>query len=126
MLVLTLGAFFIVLGITGVFKELGESIFSLSSRYSTLEVVFGIAELVCGILLFVGFFVMSDKRPVFWGGLIVLVFWIIRIALTRFVWGLTFIKNGTIHIPNFMSWLLVLCCELVISAALLAVVRSND
>ena len=122
-LILFLGAFFIVLGITGVFRDLGESIFSITSEYSTMEIIFGVIEIICGLLLFIGFFLFYDSRPVFWGGFILMVMWIIRIAMTRFMWGMNFIYNGTISIPKLISWLLILLCELIILAALIVILR---
>ncbi len=123
---LALGAFFVILGISGIFKELGESVFALSSSYITLEVIFGVAEIICGLLLFLGFFLFSDSRPVYWGGFIVLIFWISRIVLSRFIWGLNFINNGNISVPLLFQWLLIFCAELIIAASLLIVLRRYD
>lgn len=125
-LVLSLGIFFIVLGLAGVFDNIDESIFSLGARYSNLEVIFGIAEIICGLFLLIGFFAMSHTRAVFWGGFIVLIFWIVRIFITKFANGLTFIHNDTLSFTRLVSWLLVLSCELIIASALLLVIRRND
>ena len=71
---LCLGAFFIILGICGIFPELHESIFELSGgyRYYTLEVIFGVVEILCGLLLVLGFFVFRDSQPVYWGAFILI------------------------------------------------------
>jgi len=119
---LILGAFFIILGITGLFRELPEGIFGLQTGYNWLEVVFGVTEIICGILILLGFFIFSDSRPVYWGSFIVLIFWIARIILSRFFWGFNFIYRGQISIPSFFSWLLALSCELIIAAALFVIV----
>ena len=123
---LTLGAFFIILGIAGIFRELGESIFSLKSGYSTLEIIFGVAEIICGLVLFLGLFLFSDSRPIYWAGLIVLIFWVSRIVLNKFIWGLNFIHEDKISIPQLSQWILILCCELTIAAALMVVIRRHD
>lgn len=121
-----LGTFFVILGLTGIFRELSESIFSLSSHYATLEVIFGIAELIFGFLLFAGAFLFSDSRLIYWSGLIILIFWVTRIVLSKFIWGLNFIYNGNISIPALFHWLLILTCELAIAAGLLVVIRRNE
>ena len=94
---LTLGAFFIILGIAGIFRELGESIFSLKSGYSTLEIIFGVAEIICGLVLFLGLFLFSDSRPIYWAGLIVLNYVEIpeiqaEIQIERY-WGVLLLNN---------------------------------
>ena len=123
---LTLGAFFIILGITGIFRELGESIFGLHSGYGALEVIFGIVEIFCGLLILTGFFAFRDTQPVYWGGFIALILWIARIVLSRFLWGMTFIVNDGIVISRLIDWLLVLSCELIIGAALLVILKRYE
>ena len=121
-----LGAFFIILGIAGIFREFSESIFSLKSGYSSLEIVFGITEIICGLLLLLGSFLFANSRPIYWGGFIVFIFWVSRIVLSKFIWGLDFISDGNVSIPKLFQWLLVLSSELIIGAALMTVIQRYD
>ena len=123
---LLLGSFFITLGICGIFRQIGQGIFSLKMSNPTMEIIFGIAEILCGLLILLGFFLFSNQRAIFWGGFIVLIFWVARIVLNKFIWGFDFIYNGNINIPAFFGWLLYLLCETIIAAALLMTVRDYD
>lgn len=121
---LCLGAFFIVLGICGIFWEMHESIFELSGSYRPLEIIFGIVEIFCGLLLVVGFFVFRDSQPVYWGAFILLIAWIARIVLSRFI--LVHRLNMFMTIAGFFQWLLSFTCELIIGAALLVIIRRHE
>lgn len=123
---LLVGAFFIILGIAGIFPEIGESIFSLKFSYHWLEVVFGVAEIICGLLLLLGFVIFSDTRGVQWGSLLAFIFWVARIVFSRFIWGMNFVSGGNIIFPRFFEWLLILCCDLIIASAILILVRRYD
>ena len=119
---LCLGAFFIILGLCGIFPDIGESIFSLQYDYVTLEVIFGIIEIFCGILIVTGFFLFKTSQPVYWGGFIAFIIWVSRIVLTRFIWGLNF----EITMAQFIEWLLILCSQLIIGASLLVIIKRFD
>jgi len=121
----TLGLFFLVLGIIGVIPRLQESVFTLNDTYG-LEIIFGIVELVCGIVLLSGLFPFVRKKMVSSASLVVLGFWLIRIILSKFVWGLSIGNGGIIFHPVFSVWILVLSTELVIAAALYIVYRAYD
>jgi uncharacterized membrane protein YphA (DoxX/SURF4 family) len=123
---LLLGSFFIVLGICEIFPNTSTGIFSLRSGNPTLETIFGITEIICGLLVLLGFFLFSNQKGIFWGGFIVLIFWIARIVLSKFIWGFDFMYNGNINIPAFFSWLLYLLCETIIAAALLMTVKEYN
>lgn len=123
---LTLGAFFIILGLTGIFREFSENMFSLQQGYTSLEVIFGIVEIFCGLLILTGFFAFRDSQPVYWGGFIALILWISRIVLSRFLWGMTFIVNDGIVISRLVDWLLILSCELIIGASLLVILKRYE
>jgi hypothetical protein len=123
---LTLGLFFIALGVCGIFTELHASVFEFTTHYMALDVIFGIVELFCGILLVLGFFMFKESQAVFWGGFIAFIAWTIRIVLSKFIWGLTFMYNGNINIPNFVIWLLILLAMVVIDLALLIVIRKYE
>lgn len=123
---LFIGAFLIVLGIGGIFPEIGESIFSLKFQYYWLEVVFGIVEIICGLLILLGFILFSDSKGVQWGSLIAFIFWVARIIFSRFIWGMNFVYNSQIVFPKFFEWLLVLLCDLIIANAILILIRRYD
>lgn len=120
---LFLSIFFIFLGIAGVSRQIGEgSFFQLSAGHTNLEIIFGVVEIVCGILLLLGMFMFVDRKITSLAGLVVLIFWIIRIVLTRFVWGL----NLNSSISNLFLWLLFLSCELLIAAAIWSVMQRYE
>lgn len=121
----TLGLFFLVLGIIGVIPRLQESVFTLNDIYG-LEVIFGVVELICGIVLIAGLFPFVRKRMVSIASLVVLGFWLLRILLSKFVWGLSIGNSGVLFHPVFSTWILVLSTELVIAAALYIVYRAYE
>jgi hypothetical protein len=121
----TLGIFFLVLGIIGVIPRLQESVFTLNDNFG-LEIIFGIVELVCGLVLLSGLFPFIRKKMVSSASLVVLGFWLIRIILSKFVWGLSIGNSGIIFHPVFSVWILVLSTELVIAAALYIVYRAYE
>ena len=125
---ITLGAFFIVLGVLGVLTNVDESIFKLNNGNITLEVIFGVVEIICGLLLLLGFFAFGTSKAVSMGGIVVLIFWIARVVLTKFVWCFHSTKNGIsfYFTPNFELWILTLITELVILASLLVVIKKYD
>ena len=104
-----------------------ESFFSLNAQRN-FELLFGIIELVCGFLLLLGFFAFNSRAAVYWGGVIVFIFWIVRIVLTKLLWSFHISSSGIAfyHGRNLDIWLLALATELVIAAALLVVVRRYD
>ena len=122
---LALGLFFIVLGIIGVLPQLQESVFTLNDNHN-LEVVFGIVELVCGIIMMAGLATFRKKRPIAIATIVVLFFWAVRIVLSKLVWGLAAGNSGIHFRPDFSFWLLVLSAELVIAAALFVVYRAYE
>ncbi len=122
---LTLGLFFIVLGIIGVVPQLQESVFTLNDNYY-LEIIFGAVDLVCGIILIVGLLTFARKKAIATASIVVFFFWLLRIILTKFVWGLTIGNSGIYFKPFFSVWLLILAVELVIAAALYVVYQASD
>lgn len=122
---ISLGAFFIILGIIGVIPQLQESVFSLNDTHG-LEIIFGIVEIICGLLLMAGLFTFLRKKAVSLAGLVTLGIWLLRILLTKFVWGLKLGNSGIMFIPQFSTWILVLSCELVIAASLYVLYRLYD
>jgi hypothetical protein len=124
---LALGIFFIALGIAGIFPQLVQGVFSLNTSYYFLQVVFGVVELICGFLLCMGFFIFKDTTAVYWGGFIVFILWCVRIVISKFIWGFSFINDyGNIVPAYFFTWLLVLLAEIIIALALLVVIRRYE
>lgn len=122
-----LGLFFIFLGIAGISPDIGEgAFFQLSKGYSSLEMLFGIVEIICGLLLIMGLFLSFNYKAIYFGSLIVFIFWIARIVLTRFIWGFNFINKGNLNFSLFLVWLLYLSCELAIGAAIWVVMQRYD
>lgn len=122
---ISLGAFFIILGIIGVIPQLQESVFSLNDTHG-LEIIFGIVEIICGLLLMAGLFTFLRKKAISLAGLVTLGIWLLRILLTKFVWGLKLGNSGIMFMPQFSTWILVLSCELVIAASLYVLYRLYD
>jgi hypothetical protein len=118
-----LGAFFIIIGVFGVLPQVDESIFSLRNSFQWLEVLFGCVEIACGVFLVASAFLRLAEKTTRAASLIVLVFWLLRIFLSKVVWGLDF-NNGLAFLPSFSQWLLALSVELVIAAALFHVQNS--
>ncbi|HAP44097.1 MAG: hypothetical protein A2087_06350 [Spirochaetes bacterium GWD1_61_31] len=122
----SLGAFFVILGLYGILPSLEESIFTFPGNYRTLEVVFGIAELLCGIYILSGVFIRIKQNTTFIATLAVLLVWLARIALTKVVWGIVINDSGVFFRPSFSIWLLGLACELVIVSAVHALMKAYD
>jgi hypothetical protein len=119
-----LGLFFIILGILGVLPQFDEGIFSVNNQM-TIEIIFGVVQIICGLILFTGLFQSAATGLVSFSGLIVLIFWLVRTALTRVIW-LIHINNNRISFqfyPDFSQWILLLTLDLVIAASLLVVIK---
>ncbi|MCG8570829.1 MAG: hypothetical protein MJB14_11885 [Spirochaetes bacterium] len=124
---IVLSIFFIILGFYGIMDNIDESIFSLNNTRN-FEVIFGVIELVCGLLLLLGFFAFHSRGAVYWGGVIVFIFWLVRVVLTKVIWCLH-ISSSTFAFrfrPDFYQWLLALATELIIAVALLVIIRRYD
>ncbi len=115
---LSLGIFFIFLGLWGVLPNVDEGIFSLNNRVQWIEVVFGLVELVCGAFLAISAFVRLRLKTVSSATAVILVFWLLRVFLSRVLWGMTFTDAGIGFHPVFHVWILVLSCELIIASCL--------
>ncbi len=119
LLKITAGLFFIVLGFLGVLPNVNEGAFTLNDN-RVLEVVFGIIELLCGVFVLASVFTFIPKKNVSLVTLVVLIFWIIRIVLTKILWR--FPRNGA----EAPVWLLMLCAELVIAAAVFQIYSAES
>lgn len=115
---ISLGIFLTLLGIMGIVPNLDESVFSLNNSYSALEVMFGIVELICGVFIIMSMFTMFSRKIKYQVSLIILIFWLARIGISKILFGFTVNANGIFFYPNMAVWLLVLSCELIIAACL--------
>jgi hypothetical protein len=104
--------FFLLLGLMGILPNVDEGIFAINNRQLGVEILFGAAELFCGVVLMVSLFAFMRRRTVYRACIIVFILWIIQILLSRFVWGL---PSGTV--AGFLNWLLVLSVESIVAAA---------
>ncbi len=122
---LAIGFFFVVLGILGIIPQAGEGFFSFSRDRTTLEIIFGIAELFCG-----GFFLFDAVRRIprktsLLITLIILCLWIVRIIITLFYQGIDITNQGILFHPTFWGWLQALSVDLVIAAVLWYLYKSE-
>ena len=108
------GAFFILLGVAGVLTNVEESIFSLNNGNITLEIVVGVVEIACGVILLAGLFNALGVRTMSTVTFVVLIFWVARLVLANFFWADIPVGNTFVMI----RWLLDLSAEVLIAAAL--------
>ena len=120
MLRLAVGIFFIVLGFAGIIPQAGEGIFSISRDRTTLEIVFGIIEMACGVFLLVDFFKPIPRKTSITFLLIILVAWLARVVIVRFVQGIDYRSSAIVFRPDFWSWLLALATDLVVASGIWA------
>ena len=109
-----IGIFFFILGLFGLLPNVQESIFSLSDVNLTLEVLFGILEIGCGIILILGLFMYSKKSLLNKASFIILIFWAARIFVSKFVFWFSMIGDGFYFAGGFAQWLLSLIVELIL------------
>jgi uncharacterized membrane protein YwaF len=113
--------FFLVLGITGILTSVDESVFSLNNENLTLEIVFGVVEILCGLVILLNLFSEKNYKSVANASLIVLGFWLARIVLSKFVWGTIPDADSA----RIYSWALDILTELVIAASIFVLARSH-
>jgi len=118
LMMLALGLFFTVLGISGIIPQAGEGIFGFSKDRTTLEVVFGVLELLCGAFLLFDAVKRIPSKTSSTVLLVIFALWVIRIVVTQFIQGLDFDSGGIEFQPTFWSWMLTLSTDLVVAAAL--------
>ncbi|MBN2546621.1 MAG: DoxX family membrane protein [Spirochaetes bacterium] len=123
---LILGAFFIILGIADIFPEIGESIFYLNVVYNWMYILFGVVEILCGLLILLGFIMFNDVKPIQWGSLIAFIFWVARIVFSRFIGGLSFAGSYGIDWYKFFEWCLIFSTDLIIAFAILSLMRRYE
>jgi hypothetical protein len=108
-----------------VIPRVQETVFTLNDHYG-LEIFFGLVELICGMALIAGFFTRSGRKAIRTASLVVIIFWALRVFLSKFVWGVSLVSKGILFHPTFSTWILVLSAELVIGAALVMVYRAYE
>jgi hypothetical protein len=123
---ISIGIFFILIGLMGVLPTVQESVFSLTDQYLYLEAIFGVVEIACGAFILASIFTFFTKKIKYTMSMTILIFWAARIILTKIVWGFALTGNGIWFKPDFATWLLVLSCELIIASCLWVNVRSYE
>jgi hypothetical protein len=126
---LILGLFFVFLGLWGVLPNVDESVFTLvrNADLQWLEVLFGLVELACGAFLAVSAFVRISSRTMSNATLVILLFWLVRVAVTKIFFGIRVNDSGVFFYPAFSVWILVLLVELLIAACLWLLLKAlND
>lgn len=128
---LILGLFFIFLGLWGILPDVDESVFSLFQRANQApwlwEVIFGLVELACGAFLASSAFIRIGSRTMSNVTSIVLIFWLLRILVSKVFFGITVNDSGIAFHPAFSVWILVLLVELLVAACLWLLLKAlND
>jgi hypothetical protein len=126
LLKMSLGVFFILLGLMGVLPTVEESVFTLTNSYLYLEVIFGIVEIACGVFIISSLLTFFTKKIKYTMSVLIFVFWAARIILSKIVWGFAITASGIQFTPNFGTWLLILSCELIIAACLWINVKAYE
>jgi hypothetical protein len=115
---ITLGAFFVFLGLWGVLPNVDEGVFSLNNNVQWIEVVFGLVEMTCGAFLAASAFMSMRAKTMTAVTAVILVFWLLRIFMSKILWGVRINDSGIAFHPAFHIWILVLCCELLVASCL--------
>jgi hypothetical protein len=113
-----LGLFFVVLGLTGILPQAGESFFGFSKGHTTLEVVFGVVELLCGIFLLADVFIRIPNSTSALVLLAILVLWLARVFWIEIWTGISFRDDGVRFAAGFWTWFLALATDLVVASGL--------
>lgn len=122
---LSLGVFFVVLGITGILPGSGEGIFGLSKYRTTLEIIFGVFEILCGVFFLYDAVRRLPRKTSVLFILVILVLWCVRIVISEFIQGIEFKADSVVFYPNFWSWLLTLSTDVVIASALWLIYKAE-
>ena len=125
LLMVAMGLFFVVLGITGIIPQAGEGIFGFSRDRTTVEIVFGVLELLCGAFLLYDAFSRMPKKTSSMVLLVIFALWAVRLVVTEFFQGLDFKSGEIIFHPSFWAWALTLATDLVVAAGLWALYRNE-
>ena len=106
------GIFFLLLGFMGVLPDVDEGIFAISNRHLAVEVVFGLVELVCGIIMVFGLFTVMRRKMMYRASMVVLIFWILRMIFSRLIWA-----PPQAALASVLNWLLIISVESIVAAS---------
>lgn len=118
---IAVGAFFILIGLAGVLTQVEEGGFSLNNGNILLEQIVGLVEIACGVILLAGLGSFRT-RTLATASLVVLIFWILRIIVTNFVFSSPF----ALGFAGLIGWGIYFSMELVIAAAIYILVKVYD
>ncbi len=122
---IALGAFFVVLGIVGIIPQSGEGMFSLSPGRTTLEIVFGVIEALCGAFFLFDAVSRVSRKTTRFVLIAIMCAWALRVFISEFVNGIVLRSNGITFSPNFWFWLLALSVDLLVATILWARFREE-
>lgn len=117
------GILFLLLGIYGIIPTIQESVFTLWDANRTLEVLFGVAELVCSVVLLAGVFMSARRNQLRVASIVIMVFWAARIVLSKIVLGISAHNSRLVFAGGLAHWAMVLVVELIILVGIINVVR---
>ncbi|MBU44738.1 MAG: hypothetical protein CMN76_16060 [Spirochaetaceae bacterium] len=117
------GLFFVVLGILGILPSIEEGIFSLNNNNILLEQLFGIIELICGVILLAALFTHASRKTLYRAALVVFVFWVIRIVLANFIFSAPTLALAS---GAFWIWLLQLLAQIQIAISVWVLSKAYD
>jgi cell division protein FtsW (lipid II flippase) len=125
---ISIGIFFVLLGLFGILPMIEESVFSLLPEGWNIipEIIFGCVELVCGVIILLSLFTFLPKKTKQISSLLILIFWCARVVISKIFFGVVINGAGIWFIPDFGQWLLVLSAQLVIAASLWIFYRTYD
>jgi hypothetical protein len=120
LLKISIGIFFVLLGLYGILPNVEESIFSLlpGEGWGFWEVIFGIVELACGVIIILSLLTFLPKKTKEIASLLILLFWCARILISKVILGIQLNNAGIWFGPDFAQWLLIVSAQLVIAATL--------
>jgi len=120
---LVVGIFFFLLGLYGILPNIDESIFTLTHSSTQLEVIFGVLELLCSVVLLGGLFLATQRKVLAFVSFVIFLFWAARIVLTKFILGISMVRGTFYFAGGFPNWLMVLAVELIIMVSILIIHR---
>jgi hypothetical protein len=108
------GIFLVLIGIMGISPTINEGIFSINNGRYFVEVIFGIAELICGGIMLFGLFSYVRRNTMYKACIIVFFFWVARVVFSMLIWGLP----GVFTLGTLLTWLLLLCVDALIASTI--------
>jgi hypothetical protein len=106
------GIFFLLLGIMGIMTDVDEGVFGISNRHIGVEILFGVIELICGVIMIAALFVKMHRQSLYRASMAVFVLWIVRILFSRIVWG-----PPQSNPASVLNWCLIVSVEAIIAAS---------